>query len=69
MPIYIGEGNLADRISNDHHQAACIKKKGATHVHEHLNPKEDDRTAEEADLLANYTNAYEPNGCNDRVGG
>ena len=24
---------------------------------------------EEDDLLANYTNAYKPNGCNEKVGG
>jgi hypothetical protein len=69
VPIYIGQGDLADRISDDHHQANCIKKKGATHVHVHLSPKEKDRTAEEEDLLANYTNAYKPDGCNVREGG
>ena len=69
VPIYIGEGDLADRISDDHHQAACIKKKGATHVHVHLNQKQKDRTTEEADLLAYYTNAYKPHGCNEKAGG
>ena len=69
VPIYIGQGDLADRVSDDHHQAACIKRKGATHVHVHLNPKEEDRTDEESDLLANYTNAYTPTGCNEKEGG
>ncbi len=69
VPIYIGEGDLADRITDEHHQAACIKRKDATHVHEHLNPNEDNRTAEEADLLSNYTNAYKPHGCNEKEGG
>jgi hypothetical protein len=69
VPIYIGEGNLADRVCDQHHQAASIKRKGATHVHEHLNSRHDDRIGEEADLLARYTNAYTPNGCNERVGG
>jgi len=69
VPIYIGQGDLADRISDDHHQAVCIKKKGATHVHEHLNTKEKERIAEEKDLLANYTNAYKPHGCNEKEGG
>ncbi len=69
VPIYIGEGDLADRVSDDHHQAACIKRKGATHVHVHLNTKEKDRIAEEADLLAHYTDAYTPNGCNVKEGG
>ena len=31
IPIYIGEGNLTDRLSDSHHQAACIRQKGATH--------------------------------------
>ena len=66
LPIYIGQGDLADRVSDNHHQAACIKRKGATHVHVHLNAKEQDRKAEEADLLAQYTNAYKPNGCNEQ---
>ena len=69
VPIYIGQGDLGDRISDNHHQAACIKKKGATHVHVHLVSKENDRTAEESDLLANYTNAYKPDGCNEKEGG
>ncbi len=69
VPIYIGQGDLAERISDDHHQADCIKKKRATHIHVHLNKKEKDRTAEENDLLANYTNAYAPHGCNEKEGG
>jgi len=69
VPIYIGEGDLADRISDGHHQAASIGQKGATHVHAHLNRAVRDRTDEEADLLARYTNAYKPFGCNERVGG
>ena len=69
VPIYIGEGDLADRISDNHHQANCIKRNGATHVHVHLNGEERNRTSEEADLLARYTNAYKPNGCNEKEGG
>jgi len=69
VPIYIGEGDLADRVSDNHHQAACIGRKGATHVHVHLNAVEAHRTAEEQDLLAHYTNAYAPSGCNQKEGG
>ena len=69
IPIYIGEGDLAERVSDSHHQATCIKSKGATHVHVHLNKSEIDRKAEESDLLARYTNAYKPNGCNEKIGG
>lgn len=68
-PIYIGEGCLSDRCCDNHHKAAAIKKKGATHVHAHLTNGEKMRRAEEADLLARYTNAYEPTGCNEKIGG
>jgi hypothetical protein len=68
-PIYIGEGDLCTRISDSHHQAQCIKSKGATHVHVHRNSSGQNRRDEEADLLARYTNAYKPNGCNEKPGG
>ena len=64
VPIYFGEGDLSKRASSDHHRVHCIDLKGATHVHVRLNPKKDDRRSEEQDLLANYTNALTPNGCN-----
>jgi len=69
VPIYIGEGELADRVSDNHHQAACIKRKDATHFHCHLNPNNEARRAEESDLLAQHTNAYQPSGCNEKPGG
>lgn len=68
VPIYIGEGELNNR-ANNHHQERCIKSKGATHFHCHLNTSKSDRLAEEDDLLDNYTNAYQPTGCNERKGG
>jgi hypothetical protein len=68
VPIYIGEGDLRDRSEN-HHKARCILSHGATHIHGHLNPKQEDRRAEERDLLANYKNAYSPQGCNEQEGG
>lgn len=68
-PIYIGEGNLADRSSDQHHKYACIKSRGATHFHAQLNGVEKDRKAEESDLLAAYTQAYAPTGCNEKIGG
>lgn len=69
VPIYIGQGDLGDRVSDDHHKWECIQRKGATHVHVHTNAIEDARLAEEKDLLANYKNAYAPNGCNEKEGG
>jgi len=68
VPIYIGQGDLKDRTEN-HHQALCIARKWATHIHVHLTPDEDDRINEERDLLGNYTNAYQPTGCNEKKGG
>ena len=63
-PIYIGEGDLGDRIGPSHHQAKCIKDKEATHVHVHLNKNEQARKSEEKDLLANYPQSFKPEGCN-----
>lgn len=69
-PIYVGEGDLSERTNIDgHHQSQCLRNKGATHVHAHLNSSERDRLAEEDDLLANYPQAYQPTGCNERPGG
>lgn len=69
LPVYIGEGDLADRSSTAHHKAECIRNKGATHFHCHLNPNPQTRREEEADLLARYRNAFEPDGCNEVVPG
>jgi len=70
VPIYIGEGELNERAKVDsHHQGTCIKSKKATHFHCHSNSAEKDRLAEEKDLLGNYTQAYKPNGCNEKLGG
>lgn len=66
-PIYIGQGDLGDRISANHHKIDCIERKGATHVHVHLNSNKVAREHEEADLLANYTQSYEPTGCNEKI--
>ena len=68
VPIYIGQGDLQQRLSN-HHQRRCIQQKGATHFHCHTNASEWGRLSEEDDLLANYTNAYHSDGCNERKGG
>ncbi|WP_420633638.1 hypothetical protein [Candidatus Palauibacter sp.] len=65
VPIYIGEGDLAERSSlTQHHRRECIQSKGATHFHCHRNPRREHRLSEEADLLERYTNALHPRGCN-----
>jgi len=62
--------DLGDRTNiNNHHQSRCLKSKGATHVHVHLNAREADRIAEEQDLLAGNPESYQPTGCNEKTGG
>ena len=70
LPIYIGQGDLGERTNIDnHHQSICLKAKGATHVHAHVNQREAARMVEEADLLASHLQAYQPTGCNEKTGG
>ena len=64
-PIYIGETQDLGERFDSHHKTKCIERKGATHIHVHLNHGgEEKRRAEESDLLERYTNAKEPTGCN-----
>lgn len=69
VPVYIGQGDLSVRATDNHHQIECIDSKKATHVHMHTNAKEADRLAEEKDLLAGHPEAYAPKGCNVKKGG
>ncbi|MEO0293879.1 MAG: hypothetical protein ABIN61_06640 [candidate division WOR-3 bacterium] len=64
IPIYIGEGDLGRLISEEHPFYKCIKEKGATHIHIHINASEWARISEENDLLESHLNAFEPYGCN-----
>ena len=64
LPIYIGQGNLTQRAAVDAHSIACIDAKGATHVHLHVNYDQGDRLEEVKDLLANFSQAFVPDGCN-----
>jgi len=68
IPVYIGQGDLNKRVNDETHYKCAIGK-GATHVHLHLNSEEADRLSEEQDLLAGHTDAYAPNGCNEKEGG
>lgn len=68
IPIYIGQGDLNDRINDPAHQQCAIGK-GATHIHVHTQSAEQVRLAEEADLLAGHPEAYAPTGCNRKPGG
>lgn len=68
VPIYIGQGDLRERGDIDsHHRSYCLKEKGATHIHAHLNENEANRIAEEKDLLAGHPEAFEPNGCSQKM--
>jgi hypothetical protein len=69
VPVYIGEGDLSVRCSQDHHQRECIDLKRATAVHMHTNADNNARWAEESDLLEAYPSAYAPTGCNVKTGG
>ncbi len=66
VPIYIGLGDLPQRADVDPHAVTCIDAKGATHVHVHVVADRDDRMAEVNDLLENFPQAYEPDGCNEQ---
>lgn len=64
--IYIGQGNLKDRVSDNHHKIDCIRGKNPTHVCLRINTIDREREAEEKDLLAEHTEAFEPTGCNEQ---
>lgn len=67
-PIFIGEGELSERVGPLHPQAICIAAKGATHIHVHANASEQHRLAEVKDLLGMYSlTAYAPAGCNEKT--
>jgi hypothetical protein len=68
QPVYFGEGDLKERL-NAAKKDGCVIRKGATHIHEHLNANAASRKAEESDLLANFPVAYAPIGCNVKPGG
>ena len=66
--VYIGEGDINDRVNDPEHYQ-CAARKGATHVHVHLNANQQARRNEESDLLSGNPEAYEPSGCNRQIGG
>jgi len=67
-PIYIGEGDLKERIDFRKNEG-CVTRKGATHIHAHLNSSNQARLNEEDDILNNHSESYSPTGCNERKGG
>ena len=68
VPIYIGQGDINDRVNDPIHYKCAIGK-GATHVHVHTNSTEKYRLDEERDLLNGHPSAYAPTGCNEKMGG
>lgn len=68
VPIFIGHGDLPQRAETDPQSIDCIDAKGATHVHVHVNADREKRLAEENDLLENFSQAYSPDGCNEKKG-
>lgn len=67
-PVYVGQGDLNERVNDPEHYQCAISK-GATHVHVHTTATLAARIAEEADLLAGHPEAYAPTGCNQKIGG
>lgn len=62
--IYIGEGNLKDRMQDKEH-LDCATKKGFTHYHVHTNSDEENRKFEETDLMSKHIGClFENGGCN-----
>lgn len=66
--VYIGQGDLKQRTES-HIEHGCVLRKGATHIHAHLEQNESNRLREEEDLLLGNNEAYDPSGCNVRQGG
>lgn len=66
--VYIGEGNLKDRIDFRIREGK-VQEKGCDRVCVMVNANEKNRKFTEEDLLASNTNAYEPIGCNIKIGG
>ena len=64
--IYIGQGNLKDRVGDNHHKIDCIREKNPTHVCLRINTNDSDRKAEEEDLLNMHNEAFPPTGCNEQ---
>ena len=63
VPLYVGQTvNLSQRLA-DHEKEAELIRRGATHIHAHTSSAaEQDRLAEERDLIAKLTPP-----CNERL--
>jgi hypothetical protein len=66
--LYIGEGDIKQRVS-EHIKNNDVIKKGATHIYVRLNNNEKGRFDDETDLLIGNPEAYIPIGCNVKKGG
>ena len=65
IPVFIGAGDLTQRVAIDPRVGDCIEANGVTHVHVHVNHDRDKRLAEAKDLLGNYPQARVPTGCSE----
>lgn len=66
--VYIGEGTLKERIAFRINEGR-VQEKGCDRVCVMMNSSEESRKQIEEDLLANNITAYEPIGCNIKIGG
>lgn len=64
IPVFIGQGNLKERVSDKAHMRNA-QKKGATHILARVNQNEHLRRVEERDLLVAHPEACAPTGCNE----
>ena len=69
IPVYIGEGDLADPCTETHPRFDQLLKWGVTHLHCHINDDPAARRREARDLLASHPLAFMPTGCNVPVEG
>jgi len=67
IPVYIGEGDLADPCIETHPRFEQLLDLDVTHIHCHINDDPDARRREARDLLSAHTLAFMPIGCNEPI--
>ena len=54
-PQYIGQTKDIKQRHENHDKEACARRNGATHIHVHVNPNGETRSAEEMKLVDTYS--------------
>lgn len=55
QPVYIGQTNSLKTRLPGHEKLSCAMRNGATHVHAHTSGGENERLAEERDLIIRWS--------------